>query len=164
MYCFPFYNEININSRQGNSSGDEIVFQETRDEELLLWKLRHCLCQNSSYSRWLFVHAYRLGCGYKLGFMREIKCALLSKRRRLYRDRGPRCFSSTHVHVHTYILYTYTSVGSLCISEGKPFTLEYILFDEPLRNTHRLTVKFREWIGNWIGRMIVLDVEWTFIT
>lgn len=35
------------------------------------------------------------GCGYKLGFMREIKCALLSKRRRFYTDRGPRYFSTT---------------------------------------------------------------------
>lgn len=40
------------------------------------------------------------GCGYKLGFMREIKCALLSKRRRFYRDRGPRYFSTTSICVY----------------------------------------------------------------
>lgn len=96
--------------------------------------------------RHTYVHARRLGCGYKLGFMREIKCALLSKRRRLYGDRIPRyspivctyillpismhvcTFGQAEKNVHVFVLtrirssYVYWMVG---LRNGKTFTLEY---------------------------------------
>lgn len=102
------------------------------DEKFLPRKLRHGFCQSSSYSRRPFVHAYRPGCGYKLGFMREIKCALLSKRRRLYRDRGPRYSSGMYGCVDPYRRFpVYVYHVRVCTRRWKAFTLEYVVYDEP---------------------------------
>lgn len=83
-----------------------------------------------------------LGCGYKLGFMREIKCALLSKRRRLYRDRGPR-YSLTAC-VCTYDPSPRANVCVCVYSAQRHSPSNAPSTTIPIRNTHRLTVKFRE--------------------